>query len=167
MNKILTYGNPALNRPCAAIEDIDSKVHLLIQNLSRILQGTPDAVGLAANQIGSALCVFVYKTGTKILPIINPRILGCGDSVIEVEGCLSFPKSWALIKRHKEIEVEFLDFYSLSTRKVSLDGFVSRLFQHEIEHLSGKTMIDNLTFEERHEFLERFARVNRSTKNSS
>lgn len=113
-------------------------------------------VGLAAPQIGVSKRVFImsdppaFKDEIKpeayedrdrkpfdTFAVINPRILDRStDMVDHVEGCLSIKGYAGIVRRHKRIEVEFLD-ESWNLRRSELEGYIARIFQHEFDHLDG------------------------------
>jgi peptide deformylase len=110
---------------------------------------TNNGIGLAANQINITKNVFVM--GSKNIPgfepmaIFNPKILDCGeDTELFKEGCLSYPDLWLSIKRPKKILAEYQDSKG-HTHTVELDGLISRVFQHEFDHLKGICFVDRVS----------------------
>ena len=169
---ILHYGNQMSNQslttPTKVVEILDKNIHRDIQQMHDVLDHCgQSAAGLAANQIGKDCRIFVYRDDHgRVATIINPDILEHNGTSVEIEGCLSFPNTWSYVKRFTEIKVSFFDFLSGEMKEKYLIGFNSRLFQHEIEHLNGDLFIDSLSKEERDEFLARYARDNRPSKNN-
>ncbi len=104
-------------------------------------------VGLAANQIGKDLAIFVVdpkfaedKNAPEVY--INPEITEYSKEKDEVEeGCLSIPEYYAKIKRSKKIRIKFM---SEKGEKVKLKAksFLARVIQHETDHLNGLTIKD-------------------------
>ena len=79
----------------------------------------------------------MYK---KFMTIVNPEITEISDEKCHIwEGCISNSEEIALVERPKKIKVRF---QSVQGKDVDLvcDGLMSRIFQHEIDHLNGKTM---------------------------
>ena len=64
----------------------------------------------------------------------------------EIEGCLSFPLISLRIKRFDKIKVRYYNQDGKAIRK-TLTGFMSKLFQHELDHLKGILMIENEVLE--------------------
>jgi peptide deformylase len=97
-------------------------------------------VGLAANQCGINLSVFVIGLPAKpddVLPVFNPRIVGYSDEVLtEEEGCLSFPGIFIPVKRPVNIRARFSNYNGVTITK-NLTDFTSKCFQHEYDHLIG------------------------------
>ena len=128
-------------------------------------------VGLASSQIGELKRIIAvrFEDGAKIfnskqgeesrfwrakraMVLINPVIIKKSKEteVIE-EGCLSFPGLFLKIKRAKEIEIKALDENGKEIR-IKDNGLISRIFQHEIDHLEGILFIDRLSFWQRLKF---------------
>jgi|SRR3989344_571251 len=99
-------------------------------------------VGLAANQVGKDLQIFVIDkklADENGVPdaYINPEITEYGKESDEMEeGCLSLPGTWLQMKRPKKVKLKALDE---SGKKIKLKarGFLARVFQHEYDHLCG------------------------------
>jgi len=97
------------------------------------------AVGLSANQVGLSYRLFVMKDRVVC---INPKILDMSTQTeYDIEGCLSFPNLYVKIKRPKKIAVEYqnLDGHIVNER-LSLE--MSRIYQHELDHLDGITILN-------------------------
>jgi peptide deformylase len=103
------------------------------------------AAGLAAPQIGISKSVFVYSYNREpenLEIVINPAFIPIGDKKIHGwEGCFSIILSdtvWqlALVPRYEKIKVSYLNPKGEKTEKV-LEGFASKAFQHEYDHLQG------------------------------
>tara|TARA_B100001123_G_scaffold432566_1_gene555843 strand:- start:226 stop:867 length:642 start_codon:yes stop_codon:yes gene_type:complete len=92
--------------------------------------------GLAANQVGLPLKVFVLD-GEPAYAVFNPRITYFGEEEILLEeGCLSYPGLTIKIKRPRFLRARFQDPYGDFVTK-QFDGITSRVFQHEYDHLQG------------------------------
>ena len=99
-----------------------------------------DGVGLSANQIGIEERAFAMIRDIEYNDIIvcfNPRIIKrYNDEVWCEEGCLSFPDEIINIQRPDRIVVKYED-ENKKDHKIKLEGFASRVFQHEFDHLNG------------------------------
>ena len=104
-----------------------------------------NGVGLAANQVGKDLSIFVIdKTlaeENKVPDVfINPEITEYSKDIDETEeGCLSIPDYWVPIKRAKKIKIKFVDENG-NKQKFKARGFLARVLQHETDHLNGLTI---------------------------
>ena len=118
-------------------------------------------VGLAANQIGVLKKIVTInhfdpnKKIEKIYTYFNPKIIFYSkNKTIMEEGCLSLPKQFAEIERSEEIIVQYTNENNdiIEERK---NGFLSRVLQHEIDHLKGILFIDYLSSLKRNMIIKR------------
>lgn len=107
-------------------------------------------VGLAANQIGVPLRVFVYdcpddEDRRHLGHVVNPRLVALGGvRVTGPEGCLSLPGVEAGTSRYDEAVVEGWNTDGDPVR-VEGTGFFARCLQHESDHLEGGVFTDHLS----------------------
>ena len=100
-------------------------------------------VGLAAVQVGISKQLAVIDVGEGVLKMINPVIVKKEGKECQEEGCLSVPGAVVKVKRAKKILVQFLN-ESGEAVQLKADGLCARAIQHEVDHLSGKLIIDYL-----------------------
>ena len=97
-------------------------------------------VGLSANQIGIEERVFVmmYDMDTQeTITCFNPKIIKESKEIVTMEeGCLSYPELFLDVSRPNSIVVKYEDEYKRRKKK-KLKGFISRVFQHEYDHMEG------------------------------
>jgi peptide deformylase len=124
----------------------------LVKVCERMIQTMYDApgLGLAAPQVGIQKRLFVYDLhdGEGAQVLVNPVIKESSGEWTYDEGCLSVPGlSWEIV-RPNEIH---LVGYDLDGREVDVevDELTSRLYQHELDHLDGKLLLDYLPDEDR------------------
>lgn len=99
-----------------------------------------NGMGLSSNQIGLPHRAFVI-TGSPILCCFNPKIVDASEEQIYLEeGCLSFPNLYIKIKRPIHIKVRYTQANGETVTK-KLTGMTARIFQHELDHLDGITML--------------------------
>jgi peptide deformylase len=135
-------GDPVLRKVAADVTDIDSKLASLADEMLETMYAEP-GIGLAAPQVGVQKRFFVYDIGEGPETLVNPVVVESSGEWYYEEGCLSVPGlSWD-IARPKEIHITG---YDLQGNEVSLeaDELLSRLFQHELDHLDGVLLIDHL-----------------------
>jgi len=117
-----------------------------------IAQDDPPGVGLAANQVGLDLSIFIIKTTlkSKIKVFVNPKILKRTDLFkdspkkkvrpykkrVKLEGCLSIPRIWGPVKRANRVFLEYQNTTDAVVRKW-FQGFEAVIIQHEVDHLNG------------------------------
>lgn len=108
-----------------------------------------DGAGLAAPQIGQNIRLVVIHHDNKIYFLINPKITKRSWARgIEEEGCLSVLDKegeiiYGRVERHKKVSCAYLDEKG-RTKKISADKIMSRVIQHELDHLDGILFIDKL-----------------------
>ncbi len=149
---IRTFGDPVLKERCVEVERIDSDLERLVQDLKDSLP-RPGGAGLSANQIGVIKRVFVYDHEGEIEACINPRIVWASEETVEEsEGCLSLPGPILPVSRHLSLDLEYIDLAG-ELRRVHAEGWLARVFQHEMDHLDGKLILDRTDRDSRVEAL--------------
>ena len=105
-------------------------------------------IGLSANQIGLPFNMFVIgdhpnlENGMK-LTCFNPMIISKSEEeVVMEEGCLTFPFLFLKITRPRKVVVKYTDENN-ELKEGQLDGMMSRVFQHEYEHMLGRTFTEH------------------------
>jgi peptide deformylase len=107
-------------------------------------------IGLAANQIGLNVRVFVIGNDTvpdlpKPFAVFNPEIIEASEELIlDQEGCLSFPGIWLTIKRPAWVRVKYQDSKG-EAHEAKFEGLMSKCFQHELDHLNGVCFVDKVS----------------------
>jgi len=152
---ITRYGQAVLHRPCAPVTEFDMELADLVDDMFASMRAA-DGVGLAANQIGMSLRVFVYdcpgatgqyQAGHVVNPVLRiPAALA--PPTTEAEGCLSLPGQHALLSRPALATVTGLDARGKPVT-VTGTGFLARCLQHEVDHLDGIMYVDRLPDDER------------------
>ncbi|MFJ7060772.1 peptide deformylase [Streptomyces griseobrunneus] len=157
--EITEIGAPVLHRRCADVTEFGT------EELSRLLRDmfftmhVAHGVGLAANQIGVDLRLFVYdcpgEQGERhIGHILNPELRSTGDGSLLTrrEGCLSVPGAARELTRSADVTVWGQDWRGDSVT-LSATGLFARCLQHETDHTDGTLYVDRLTPEDRHHTL--------------
>ena len=151
---ILTVGDPRLRLPSQPVTDIhDPQLQGLIDVLLQTIQAA-NGVGIAAPQLGYPQRVLVlasrpnprYPQAPWMDPVvmINPQTLAVSDQMKRGwEGCLSVPGQRGEVERHQQVEVTYLDRQGQHQHQV-WQGFVARIYQHEVDHLEGRLFIDRI-----------------------
>lgn len=97
--------------------------------------------GIAASQIGLTECIIYIRSG-KLGALINPKIIKRSKQMLELwDDCFSFPDILVKVRRHKRIEISYMDETGRRKRLKANDA-LSELLQHEIDHLNGVLAID-------------------------
>ncbi len=154
--KIIFYPENVLRTKAAEINQIDKEVKKLVTDLKDTLV-KEEGLGLAANQIGVPLRVFVFWLSDQenqfIQEVINPTIKPIGGYIPSEEGCLSIPGFRDTIKRVNEIELTGLNLNG-ELFTIKLEGLQSRCAQHELDHLNGILFVDHLAPLQKRNFLD-------------
>jgi peptide deformylase len=156
LRKIVTLPEPVLRRKAHAVTQFDKDLQTLIDDMVETMRDAP-GVGLAAPQIGLAerLIVVEYyereedeeieNAPKKVWALVNPEIIKASEEkVMGVEGCLSIPNLVGEVERHAAIQVKGLNRHGKPV-KIKAEGWLARIFQHEIDHLNGVLFTDRAT----------------------
>jgi len=151
--EILKYGDPVLREKAQPVTVFDEKLARLAADMTATMEAA-NGVGLAGNQVGVLLRIFVadttaFELSGKKLAVINSEIVfRSSEELVEEEGCLSIPGAYAEVRRPKKIK---LVGQNLNGEKMELDAedMVARVFCHETDHLNGVLFIDHLSALER------------------
>ncbi|MCW2933014.1 MAG: def [Actinomycetia bacterium] len=152
---ITRYGAAVLHRPCARVDSFDHALEALVEDMFASMYAA-DGVGLAANQIGVELCVFVYDCPDAAGEnhaghVINPVLAtpgGLAPPVTDSEACLSVPGEQAEVSRASVATVTGTDVHGQPVT-VTGTGLLARCLQHETDHLRGIVYVDLLPAAER------------------
>ena len=134
-----------------AAEAQELEVTSLVDDLVETMRASPACVGLAAPQIGVAQRVIVVdvtghpktKTCHGLVALIDPVIVDSSGKELGREGCMSVPDLTANVARAKRVVVSG-KLPDGSDTVIVTDGFEARAFQHEIDHLDGKLILDRV-----------------------
>ncbi len=148
---ITRWGEPVMHRELRDVEAFDADLGALVADLVATMRAA-DGVGLAANQIGADLKVFVFDCpdddgeqhqGVVCNPVLElpegrDRRLDDGD-----EGCLSLPGAFVECARPDFAAVRGVDHHGQPV-EYSGEGLFARCLQHETDHLYGRVFADRL-----------------------
>ena len=107
-------------------------------------------IGLSANQVGLPFNMFVIGDHPEVekglkMTCFNPIIISSSvEEETMKEGCLTFPFVFLSITRPRKVVVKYEDENG-DLKEGSLDGMISRVFQHEHDHMLGKTFVDGVS----------------------
>ena len=135
LRKILTDGNPTLKKISRKVTSFDERLATLIDDMKETMEEA-NGVGLAAPQVGILRRVVVVDTGEEVIELVNPEIIEQSGEQDGLEGCLSVPERYGLVKRPDLVRVRaqdrFGDWYEYEGQALT-----ARCFCHELEHLDG------------------------------
>ena len=146
---IITVPDETLKKISEPVEKVGTNEIKLVNDLFETMYKS-DGIGLAAVQVGILKRILVIDVSSqdkknKPMTFINPVIKKVSEETsIYEEGCLSIPNTFIEIERPKICEIEFIDIKG-KIQNLKCDGLLSTCLQHEINHLDGKLIIDNLS----------------------
>ncbi|MGH2786175.1 MAG: peptide deformylase [Actinomycetota bacterium] len=147
---IRTFGDPVLRTPALPVVDFDDKLAALADDMRETMLAAP-GVGLAAPQVGVPRRLFVFDSGEESGAYANPEIMWRSEETQEgEEGCLSIPGIYFPVVRASRVTVR-AQLVDGSPLEREAEGFLARIFQHEVDHLDGVLFVDRLDPERRRE----------------
>jgi peptide deformylase len=148
INPIVLYGGHDVLTTKTKVSDVNDKdtLNKLIQDMKDTLESI-GGLGLTANQIGRNESVCLVWLDDNLITMINPQIVNrSGEKKTSIEGCLSLPDITAKVERDETISVKFVNpDWEWQEQEIEVNFPNSVVIQHEIDHLNGVLMIDNLT----------------------
>jgi peptide deformylase len=152
--QIAQLGHPILRKIAKLVDDKEIRHYqnLISDMLATLNDGS--GVGIAAPQVFQSVRIIIVASHPnsrypnapmmKPTPCINPEIISYSDNLIsDWEGCLSVPGIRGLIPRYESVTVKFMNKNGKTVIK-KYSGFISRIFQHEIDHLDGLLFVDRI-----------------------
>ncbi|NUS13788.1 MAG: peptide deformylase [Streptomyces sp.] len=161
---ITVVGNPVLHRECRDVTDFGDELVALVDDMFAS-QRAAEGVGLAANQIGVDLKVFVYDcpddndqrhVGVVCNPVLDDLPADKRHLDDSNEGCLSVPGAYMETPRPDYAVVRGQDMQG-NPIAVQGTGYFARCLQHETDHLYGRLYIDRLSKRDRKDVLRQMA----------
>lgn len=149
LKEIITFPHPVLRVKGKSVKTFDKDLQQTIDDMIETMREAP-GVGLAAPQIGLSMQLAVVEFGDeddesvpkKLFVVINPEIVNKSEEMVPaVEACLSVPGLAGEVERHESIMVKALNRHGQPI-KIKAEGWLARIFQHEIDHLNGVLYID-------------------------
>ncbi len=141
VRKVILLGNPILRRKAQPVDKVTKSEQQLIDDLLETMDAH-EGVGLAAPQVGVPKRVFVACWEDEIYALVNPKVERRSEETVEgMEGCLSIPGVQGNITRHGQIRIRALDRNG-NPVVLQPEGWLARIFQHEMDHLEGVLIID-------------------------
>jgi peptide deformylase len=160
IREVLQLGEPRLREKCARVEKPGAEeIRALIEDLRDTLAHwrvtTGYGRGIAAPQVGVLKRVIFLKLPGEVgrrlgfgdgRALINPEIVARSEEKMVVwDACLSFLCIFMKVERHKEVTVRYQDTLGeWHELKAGVEGDLSELLQHEIDHLDGVLCIDRV-----------------------
>ena len=154
--RVVQYPDPVLLRATQPVHEIGSREKVLVADMIDTMYAE-NGVGLAANQVGISQSIFVASADSvrgQELVFFNPRIIKRSGAIKEFEGCLSVREAYEPVKRYRHVTLEGTNLRGEAVRMEASD-LLSRIFQHETDHLSGSLFVHRLGFWKKRSVLKR------------
>lgn len=149
--------------PHAHLRQRSQKVGVITEQVSQLISDMEEAtldwdrsrphevtVALAAVQVDALYRVvivrdnFDHNVAAKYTAFINPEITKYEGAIEEdFEGCLSIQHIYGRVPRYSKVRVKALNINGKEVR-VKAEGFLARVFQHEIDHTNGIVFVDHI-----------------------
>ncbi len=148
MLHIVNYPHPALRYISRPVTRIDEDLRATVQQMFYLMYAAR-GVGLAANQVALPYRFFIlnitadHEQKDQEQVFINPQIVKRHSSIEDEEGCLSLPGLYSKVRRARKIKVQAFNLDG-ELFETEAEDLLSRIIQHEADHLDGKLFIDYL-----------------------
>ncbi len=154
--RIITLPNPHLRQKSSKVHIVTPETLKIIDKMKAVAldweNSRPHEISAAISavqidqleRIAIIRSDFDDKTVRDFTALINPQIIKFeGEINYDFEGCLSVPDVYGKVPRHDKIRVKAIDVDGNEVR-FKADGFLSRIIQHEIDHVNGIVFIDHI-----------------------
>ena len=148
--EIIVAPHPVLAKKARPVEEEEfgSDLQNFLKDMAETMYAAP-GVGLAAPQVGDSRQIIVADPGNdegkaerKLYMMVNPKIIRKSkESMMYEESCLSVPEFSLMVKRHKEVTVQWQDGAG-KIHEEDFSEFPAIVIQHEMDHLKGVTLLD-------------------------
>lgn len=153
---IIALPNPHLRQKSQRVGLITDEIRQVVQDMESATVDWDESrehevgVALAAVQIDRLYKIIVVrnnyddKNDHTFSVFINPEVTKLSGEIVEdYEGCLSVPNIYGRVPRHSKVKVKAIDINGKEFR-ITAEGFLARIFQHEIDHCNGLLFIDHI-----------------------
>ncbi len=142
IRNVVKEGDDVLRKTARPVTEFNARLHTLLDDM-RDTMYEKNGVGLAGNQVGILRRVVVIDTGEGLIELVNPEIVKYEGKQEEVEGCLSCPGEYGIVKRPMKVTVKAQDRFG-AWKTYEGEGLLARAFCHELDHLDGKIFKDKV-----------------------
>lgn len=161
--KIKLYPDPVLRKKTYLVKEITSEQRDILGKMAQLMYEN-SGIGLAAPQVSIDASMIVVDIGTGLYKLINPRIIKREGSEAQEEGCLSIPGVCIKVKRAKKILVQAQDEFAKPVT-IEAEDLLACVFQHEIDHLKGRLIVDYASFFQRLKIRKKLEELKKRSKN--
>lgn len=167
---ITIYPAPILQQRATAVADVTDAIRRLLDDMAETMYAAP-GVGLAGPQVAISQRVIVVDVGEpvaltpddpaqpierepRLYQLVNPMIMRREGTLTWEEGCLSLPDFRIEMQRAARVVVQALDRDG-TPLTIDAHGLLAVALQHEIDHLDGKLLIDQISRLKRRMYAEK------------
>lgn len=143
MMEIRNLPDPCLRKKAAKVSKVGDEEKKTLSDMAEMMY-IKGGVGLAAVQVGINKQMAVIDIGEGLMKLINPVIVKKEGFEAQEEGCLSVPDAVVKVKRAEKIAVDYMNEKGEALR-LHAEGLLARVIQHELDHLSGRLIVDYLS----------------------
>lgn len=156
MRRIVLINEPILRKKAKKVKSFDAGLKALVDDMVEAMHAA-NGVGLAAPQVGIPQRIIVVQLPAddeepeagKLFVLVNPEIQAQSEDLVPgEEGCLSVPGLVGEVNRARGITLRACNLKGKRFR-VSAEGYLARVFQHELDHLEGVLFLDRVEGEDK------------------
>lgn len=163
--RIRLFGDPALRKKAKPVKNITQEHRDILSRMAQLMYAG-SGIGLAAPQVGINESMIAVDIGSGLYKLINPRIVKQqGHQAIE-EGCLSLPGICIKVKRAKKVKVLAEDEFG-KPLVIEAGDLLACVFQHEIDHLRGRLIVDYTSFWDRLKIRKKLEELKKKAKDEN
>lgn len=144
--EVLRFPDERLRTVAEPVTEVTDEIREFITDMFETMR-VERGVGLAATQVNRHQQIIVMDVSEDMdqpLVFINPEIIAQQGTMINEEGCLSVPGSYAKVERAEKVTVRALNEQG-EEFELSAEGLLAICIQHEMDHLKGKLFVDYLS----------------------
>ncbi|PIP19089.1 MAG: peptide deformylase [Candidatus Omnitrophica bacterium CG08_land_8_20_14_0_20_41_16] len=145
--RIRVLGDPVLRKRSLLVKEVTFHHRDALSQMAQLMYES-NGLGLSAPQVGINEMMIVVDIGSGLYKLINPKIVEASGSQVNTEGCLSIPGACIKIKRSQRVKIKAQDNFG-KPLNIQAEGLLACVFQHEIDHLKGKLIVDYVSFLEK------------------
>lgn len=161
--RVRIYGDPVLRRKSSPVKEPAQAHRGILSKMARLMYEN-QGIGLAAPQVGINKMMIVVDIGEGLYKLVNPKVVKKAGSQAIEEGCLSVPGVCIKVKRAKKVLVEAQDEHGKPV-KIESEDLLACVFQHEIDHLKGKLIVDYASFLDKIKIKRKLSQLKKKFKN--
>lgn len=160
--RIRIFGEPVLRKKAKPVKEITSRHSDILSRMAQNMYAA-SGIGLAAPQVGINEAMIVVDIGSGLYKLINPKIVKRRGRQTLEEGCLSLPGICIKVKRAKKVLIEAQDEFAKPIA-IEAEDLLACVFQHEIDHLKGKLIVDYASLLEKLKIKKKLKELKRKAK---